>query len=294
MSEHKSGEKRKSEGKDRSRKRYRPDGTPVWGQRSLEGPGIWATCVRNKERSTVGELYDLFESLSKDLWPEPSNADTLNDDAEGSDGEADDGETIEAQIAKEVASMKRPRKEQRFANSDTNTPCVVFISCKPPVNPVQLVVKHVENVMETGVTRTRFTQRLTPVAASCIANIPEIKSLCTRLLQPVLDDDPDKVYKYKVELRIRNHNTVKRMEVIDELAKCMPEKHVVDLDNAELFILVEIFKQSICGISVVKDYYKMQKFNVMEIANTKNEEIGFKEGEGRLAEKSGTDTPVPP
>lgn len=32
------------------------------------------------------------------------------------------------------------------------------------------------------------------------------------------------------------------MEVIDELAKCLPEKHVVDLENAELFILVEIFK----------------------------------------------------
>ena len=35
----------------------------------------------------------------------------------------------------------------------------------------------------------------------------------------------------------------------------------------------------------MKDYYKMQKFNVMEIANNKNGELKFKEGEGRLAEK---------
>ncbi|KAH8099982.1 hypothetical protein BXZ70DRAFT_989692 [Cristinia sonorae] len=263
----KTGDKRKSDGKDKSRRRYRPDGTPVWGQKSMDGPGVWVTCVRNKERSTVGELYDLFESLSNELWPEESAVDSAQ--AGDSDVDADDSESLEAQIAKEVAAMKRPRKEQRFANSDTGSPCVVFISCKPPVDPVKLVIKHVENVIQTGVTRTRFTQRLTPISASCVANIPEIKSLCTRLLKPVLEQDPEKSYKYKIELRIRNHNTVDKMALIEELAKCVPEKHTVDLKNAELFILVEIFK-SVCGISIVKDYYKLQKFNVQEIANAKN------------------------
>lgn len=32
---------------------------------------------------------------------------------------------------------------------------VVFISCKPPVDPVELVVKYVNDVQNTGVTRTR-------------------------------------------------------------------------------------------------------------------------------------------
>ena len=42
--------------------------------------------------------------------------------------------------------------------------------------------------------------------------------------------------------------------------------------------------QSTCGIGIVRDYYRLQKFNVMEIA--KAEEPGFKQGEGRLASKS--------
>ncbi|TCD70194.1 hypothetical protein EIP91_004373 [Steccherinum ochraceum] len=287
MSQPQQGEKRKNDGKDRSRRRYRPDGTPVWGQKSMDGPGIWVTCVRNKEKSTVGELYDLFDSLASEMWPQQDSDKSKDEGDDDNEEDTDDDENIEAQIAKEVASMKRPRKEQRFVNCDTNTPCVVFISCKSPVDPVQLVLKHVENVMETGVSRTRFTQRLTPVSASCVANIPEIKSLCTRLLQPVLDEDPEKAYKYKVELRIRNHNTVQRMPLIEELAKCVPEKHTVDLESPELFILVEIFK-SLCGISVVKDYYKLQKFNVMEIANAKNEETKFESGEGRLGERTST------
>ena len=37
-------------------------------------------------------------------------------------------------------------------------------------------------------------------------------------------------------------------------------------------------------MSVVRDYYRLKKFNLMEIA--KAEEPGFKEGDGRLEEKS--------
>ena len=32
----------------------------------MEGPGVWVTCVKNKEKSTVGELYDVFESVR--IW----------------------------------------------------------------------------------------------------------------------------------------------------------------------------------------------------------------------------------
>ncbi|KAI0360017.1 hypothetical protein OH77DRAFT_1472008 [Trametes cingulata] len=273
--------KRKTDGRDRSRRRFRPDGTPIWGQRQIDGPGVWATCVKGKEKQTVGELYDLFESLANELWPTEAtqNADAAPDDSDEEEGDADD---LEKQIAKEVASMKRPRKETRFANCKTNTPCVVFISCKPPIDPVKLVTTHVQNVMNTGVTQTRYTQRLTPVSGSCVANIPEIRNLCGRLVNAALAAEPDKKFTYKIELRMRNHNTVTRDKLIPELAKCVPEGHTVSLDNPELFILVEIFK-SVCGISVVKDYYKLYKFNVMEIANAKNLQEGG--AEGRVTEK---------
>ena len=33
---------------------------------------------------------------------------------------------------------------------------VIFISCKPPVEPVKLVLKHLENIRETGTTQTRY------------------------------------------------------------------------------------------------------------------------------------------
>ena len=112
---------------------------------------------------------------------------------------------------------------------------------------------------------------------------------------------------------MRNHNTLKRDKLIPELAKCVPEGHTVSLDNPELFILVEIFKvcvlmplpvpvgltlsnKSVCGISVVKDYYKLQKFNVMEIANARN--LREEHADGRVSDKTQEDsstlaTPAP-
>ena len=77
----------------------------------MEGPGIWVTCVKGKEKQTVGELYDVFSTVSSELWPEQAVHEDGEDDVE--DG-ADD---LEKQIAREVESMKRPRKEQRFGMS---------------------------------------------------------------------------------------------------------------------------------------------------------------------------------
>ncbi|KAH7926091.1 hypothetical protein BV22DRAFT_1128473 [Leucogyrophana mollusca] len=278
--------------RDRPRKRkYRSDGTPTWTKRAIDGPGVWASCVKGKEKQTVGELYDLFESVAAEIWRIETGKAKADDEAGESEGEHD--EDLEAQVAKELAAMKRPRPEPRFVNCQTNTPCVVFIACKPPVDPVKLVVTHVENVERTGITRTKYTHRLIPVSGSCVANLPEIRSLCQRVLSPFFSqqDESDDVHRYKIELRMRNHNSIARMDLIQEVAKCIPEKYVVDLDNPNVFILIEVFK-SICGVSVVKDYYRLQKFNVMELANKKNGKENFSDGAGRVQQRYGENEQV--
>ncbi|KAI9463245.1 hypothetical protein BJY52DRAFT_1210472 [Lactarius psammicola] len=276
--------KRPQEGGERpKRKKFRSDGTPIWGKRSIDGPGIWASCVKGKEKQTVGELYDLFENLASELWPETAGVPDGASDEDGRDDPDEEGavtEDLEKQLSKELASIKRPRKEQIFANCQTNTTCVIFISCKAPVDPVQLVLKYIDDVETTGVTRTRYTHRLTPVTNTCVANVPEIKSLAQRVLKPFLAQHPGSDFRYKIELKVRNHNSIPRQTIIDTVVSCVPSGWIVNLNDAEIFILVEVFK-SVCGISVVKDYYAHQKFNVMEIANAKNAESKL-EGDSRV------------
>ena len=78
------------------------------------------------------------------------------------------------------------------------------------------------------------------------------------------------------------------------MADSVPKQLKVDLETPEVFVLVEVFKvrhqliravttdlsnhpgclsfkitgrQSTCGVSVVRDYYKLKKFNVLEVAS---------------------------
>ncbi|THH08588.1 hypothetical protein EW145_g2602 [Phellinidium pouzarii] len=262
--------------RDAGRKRYRSDGSSLWTRRNIDGPGVWVTCLKGKEKQTVGEVYDLFESLADELWPTGTKEPTGSADG-SSDAESEKEEDLEKAIAKEVQRMKQPRKQQRFANCSTDTPCIVFISCKPPIDPVIMVESHMKNIERTGITHTRSTQRLVPISNSCDCNIPEIISLCRRIVAPAFSEgnadvnentDSPKVYRYKIELRMRNHNTLSRDDVIKTIAQCVPAQHKVDLVNAELFILVEIFKAT-CGMSIVRDYYCYKKFNVIEVSQAR-------------------------
>ncbi|KAF9069001.1 hypothetical protein BDP27DRAFT_1392553 [Rhodocollybia butyracea] len=238
--------KRKSQNSDRKRKRkYISDG--MSSKKSVDGPGIWVSCVKGKEKQTVGELYDLFDSVAADLWP-------INTSTNGSDNDeeaASEGLSIEDQINNEVTAFKRPRSEQKF---------VVFISCKSPVDPVQLVETHIRNVQSTGVTRTRYTYRFVPVSATCYTGLSEMQALCKTVIETYLSQNPgNSSTTYKIELRMRNHTTLERSAVIQAIAE-------IDLMKPELFILVEMFK-SVCGMSITKDYYTLHKYNVMELAN---------------------------
>jgi len=219
--------------------------------------------VKGKEKQTVGELYDLFDSVAADLWP-------INTSTNGSDNDeeaASEGLSIEDQINNEVTAFKRPRSEQKFASCQTHTPCVVFISCKSPVDPVQLVETHIRNVQSTGVTRTRYTYRFVPVSATCYTGLSEMQALCKTVIETYLSQNPgNSSTTYKIELRMRNHTTLERSAVIQAIAESVPKKFKVDLMKPELFILVEMFK-SVCGMSITKDYYTLHKYNVMELAN---------------------------
>ncbi|KAK7032272.1 hypothetical protein VNI00_013231 [Paramarasmius palmivorus] len=235
--------------------------------------------VKGKEKQTVGELYDLFESLSSELWPIQTK--DVGDEEE----ESETADTLEAQIANEISVIKRPRVEKRFgmitlrllrhwdltrhlANCQTNTPCVpkvVFISCKPPVDPVKLVETHIQNVQRTGVARTRYTHRFVPVSETCYASIADIQALTRKIVSQYFDLHPEeKDLTYKVELRVRNHTSLTRPDIIQAIAECAPSSLKVDLTDPKIFILVEIFK-SVCGLAITRDYYKLLKYNVMEI-----------------------------
>ena len=67
----------------------------------------------------------MCSQLANQLWPtESASATDETQDADADDDEGGDADDIEKQIAKEVASMKRPRKETRFGMSLQMYDCI--------------------------------------------------------------------------------------------------------------------------------------------------------------------------
>ncbi|GAA6053588.1 hypothetical protein JCM3770_001540, partial [Rhodotorula araucariae] len=111
----------------------------------------------------------------------PQNADSDDND---------DDDDIEASIQRELAALKsgrgagkmapgrnsagadaqgkgKAKERPRFQSITTDTECLCFIATAWPYDPVELTEAIVSEVQETGQSRTRFVQRLSPTSVTC-------------------------------------------------------------------------------------------------------------------------------
>ncbi|CAE6407824.1 unnamed protein product [Rhizoctonia solani] len=260
-------------------KNYKSSVKGIASRRTIDGPGIWAMTVKGKEKQATNELYEIIESISNRIWPKPPP--TTGATAEVSEDGSDEEEDIEKQLANELSNINKPKTkditDRRIATCPTETACVIYIATKPPIDPVEVVLEHMKQVSQTGVSGTRALVRLVPASVICPANMPAITSLATDIFTKSFAGEGMEPKKYKIELRIRSHKVLTRDEVIKAIAQCVPSDkgHTVDLTNQDTTILVELFK-GICTISVVPNYEKYKRFNVVQIVQ---EEHKKKEGQ---------------
>ncbi|PKI82779.1 hypothetical protein MVES_003175 [Malassezia vespertilionis] len=227
----------------RSYQRYRAKLTDV-----LHVPGatgVFMSCARGKERKAAHELQEVMEerALAKYGNARPTtmldDMDALRNGAPPSAPAPAPAPTdIEAQIHGELASLRTPHSAHT-RTLDTDTECLCFLQCAPPLDSGALVTSFLEEVARTGVARSRFIQRLAPVQVLCRAETDCIRSAASALLPRFFGADKK---TYRIEPRIRSHTALSRDTLIPLVASCIPPDHRVDLANAELVILVEILK----------------------------------------------------
>ncbi|KAK3936905.1 SGT1 protein-domain-containing protein [Diplogelasinospora grovesii] len=83
------------------------------------------------------------------------------------------------------------------------------------------------------------------------------------------DDAPTRAFTFAIRPTIRNHNTLKRDFVINEIAKMISDdRHKVNLKNPDKVILIELY-QNVCGMSVVDggEWEELRKYNITELYN---------------------------
>ncbi|CAK9442210.1 uncharacterized protein LODBEIA_P59530 [Lodderomyces beijingensis] len=234
--------------------------------------GIYATCVRRKEKLARQELMNILSEKIAEVF----NLEEKDEqEEEEEEGDARNGQelSVEEKIQKELSELKESDKSKTnlLQPMELDVECVIFIKTKKPVDPQVLVQRVVRDCHDSGVKTTRYTQKLMPIVDSCTATGDEpqeqLRQLAKRVLKPHFHLDEDqKPVKFAIQVDRKNFNIMKPEEMIKVIAESVGREHghSVDLKSYDKLILVECYKNNI-GMSVVEDYLKYSKFNLQQI-----------------------------
>lgn len=266
--------------------------------------GFLATC-NFREKDCVRESYNLLNEFADQT---PTNDENLNEEAAAIDaneetpaanndsGNVDNSESdteeedIATELQNQIASINAKRKNpNRFQQVDTKVPNCIFIKTTAAVDPNELGVRIIRDIVTNQKRRTRFLLRLVPVDVVCKANIEDIKNAAGKMFDKIfLNTEPT---TFAIVMNKRFNNDIDRMGIITELANMISfknSKHKVDLKHAQQTVVVEVIK-GLCCISVLPNYNEYKKYNVFEL--TKDYKTGGK-GEATAADSEPKGTEV--
>lgn len=210
--------------------------------------GIWATCEMGKEGRSTAELRDLFEEYAKKLYGSPEEQADGGESNEDAEAEAD----IEAEIKKEVQGMRSTvtKKEALFQSVKMDLQCVLFFKTRPPIEPVSFVHTICKDAAEGGTQRVRFVKRLSPMSMMGKATEDGLAKVADAVLRPLFHGDKDSL-KFAIRPTRRNHNVMKRDDIIKQIARAVGGDHKVDLKGYDRLILVDVYRVSrVCSAAL--------------------------------------------
>ncbi|PWN20796.1 hypothetical protein BCV69DRAFT_312738 [Microstroma glucosiphilum] len=187
--------------------------------------------------------------------------------------------------------QEKPATAPAFRLMETGTECLVFIGVHHVLDPFDLCDTFLSEVERTGEARSRIISRLSPVAGLCLANHQELDLFARKVLPRFFPADG--AGTFKIDPRIRSHNTLSRTEVIELTAQAIPRSPAgggggggwrADLKKAEKWVVVEIHKAQ-AGIGVLSNYVRFCKMNPLELANSiKTKRLEGQDGGGKGAQ----------
>lgn len=166
--------------------------------------------------------------------------------------EAEAASSIEAEIEREKAELKKSAVLKNIGMGDLT--CLVFMENKSSCNSVQVVSKLLEKER-----KGRYIQRIIPIEASSYANVEAFIGICKELFARTVEGMA--ATTFDIQYQSRFNSSITRQSVIDIVGSLMPVKHRVDLKEAKISIVVQVFK-NIVGISIVEGYKSKKKLNM--------------------------------
>eukprot|EP00898_Chlorokybus_atmophyticus_P005835 jgi/Chlat1/6252/Chrsp44S05855 len=210
---------------------------------------------------------------------------------------APSGRTVDSLLEAEIDDLK-DHKQELFEKESTGCNSMVFIimapeSERPGPGPCELTRQMLRDVAKTKKSRSKHCIRILPVDDTCYAGLVEIEKAVKPMLQAAFPTGEGVTpLKFSVVCDVRNNSGLKRMDVIDVVAKLVPAPHKVDLENPERCILVQVVKTT-CALSILEEYKELAKYNMRVLAEPPKEEQTESAAKDSAAKSSAEDADAP-
>ena len=247
---------------------------------------------KHREKNCIRDAYNILNDVTEKLYPNlENNRGNINLNEEIN---IKNNKDISSKMDEEIQNLQKNNKI--YTSINTRCAAIVFIKIEEEyalyISPKEIVNYIINEVINTKKSLSKCISKFYPVEICTKYNKENFTEKVEKLTKTYFKNDIDNIKTWKIEIRVRNNNSVNKKEIMNIiLNKINKDKYKVDYKHPELTFLVEISWNLMC-LSVLEKFSEYKSYNIQslakteeEIINEKNKLIKFQEEQKNKKEK---------
>ena len=258
--------------KDKKEKQNKKNNHDLNSNDELKGFLIFTD--KHREKNCIRDAYNILNDVTEKLYPNliDTNKSEINLNEE-INIKNNINTNISSKIEEEIKNLKR--NKNIFTSINTRCAATVFIKIEEEysnlISPKEIVNYIINEVINTKKLLSKCISKFYPVEICMKYNFDNFKEKVDELVKKYFDENIENKKTWKIELRIRNNNSVNKKEIMNFIFnKINRDKYIVDYKKPELTFFVEISCNLMC-LSVLEKFSEYKYYNIQSLAKTEEE-----------------------
>ena len=231
---------------------------------------------KHREKNCIRDAYNILNDVTEKLYPNlENNRGNINLNEEIN---IKNNKDISSKMDEEIQNLQKNNKI--YTSINTRCAAIVFIKIEEEyalyISPKEIVNYIINEVINTKKSLSKCISKFYPVEICTKYNKENFTEKVEKLTKIYFKNDIDNIKTWKIEIRVRNNNSVNKKEIMNIiLNKINKDKYKVDYKHPELTFLVEISWNLMC-LSVLEKFSEYKSYNIQSLAKTEEEIINEK------------------
>ena len=226
---------------------------------------------KHREKNCIRDAYNILNDVTEKIYPNlEENKETIN---LKEDIDIKENKNVSSKIDEEIKNLQKNKKI--FNSVNTRCAAIVFIKIEEEysfqISPKEVVNYIINEVTTTKKSLSKCISKFYPIEICTKYNLDTLNEKVDELVKKYFKDDIDNIKTWKIEIRVRNNNSVNKKEIMNIIFnKINKEKYKVEYKNPELTFFVEISWNLMC-LSVLEKFSEYKSYNIQSLAKTDEE-----------------------